>query len=81
MADMMRKTKQWEMKEENRFGTHEMIHAYKVDPKTVVKLIEPPRLSEAETLRFVRSQTGRVGGLVRMWWRRSYLLIRWKMPL
>ncbi|RLL93933.1 hypothetical protein CFD26_102916 [Aspergillus turcosus] len=54
---MARKTKQWELKEEDRFGAHEMIHVYKVDPKTVVKLIEPPRLSEAETLRFVRSKT------------------------
>ncbi|OJJ03199.1 hypothetical protein ASPVEDRAFT_134045 [Aspergillus versicolor CBS 583.65] len=34
-----------------------MIHVYKVDPKTVVKLIEPPRLAEAETLRFIRAKT------------------------
>lgn len=54
---MARKTKQWELKDENRFGAHKMIHVYKVDQNTVVKLIEPPRLSEAETLRFVRSKT------------------------
>jgi hypothetical protein len=30
------KTKQWVLKEEDRFGAHEMIHVYKVDPKTAV---------------------------------------------
>lgn len=30
------KTKQWVLKEEDRFEGHEMIHVYKVDPKTVV---------------------------------------------
>lgn len=44
VSAMARKTKQWELKEEDRFGAHEMIHVYKVDPKTVVKPIEPPRL-------------------------------------
>lgn len=57
VAAMTRKTKGWELTEENRFGAHAMIHVYRVDPKTVVKLIEPPRLSEAEALRFVRSNT------------------------
>ncbi|KAL4956526.1 kinase-like protein [Aspergillus filifer] len=54
---MERRTKQWTLKEEDRFGAHGMVQVYKVDPQTVVKLVEPPRLTEAETLRFVRANT------------------------
>lgn len=57
MTVQTRKTKQWELTEENRFGAHGMVQVYRVNPQTVIKLSEPPRLTEAEALRFVRSKT------------------------
>ncbi|PWY88147.1 kinase-like protein [Aspergillus heteromorphus CBS 117.55] len=54
---MERTTKGWKLTTDNRLGTNGLLQVYKVDSKTVVKLTDPPRLAEAEALRFVRKWT------------------------
>ncbi|KAJ9404548.1 hypothetical protein DTO045G8_7770 [Paecilomyces variotii] len=46
-----------ELVDSNRLVPDDLINIYRVDEKTVVKLCEPFRLSEAEALRYVHSKT------------------------
>ncbi|KAJ9199873.1 hypothetical protein DTO164E3_4330 [Paecilomyces variotii] len=46
-----------ELVDSNRLVPDDLINIYRVDEKTVVKLCEPFRLSEAEALRYVHSRT------------------------
>ncbi len=52
---MARIVSQEELKKAKRFG--QLVPVYKIDPKTIVKSGQSVRMSEAETMKFVRDRT------------------------
>lgn len=54
---MVRRILPSDLTDSNRLVPDSMINVFRVDGKTVVKLCDPNRLIEAETLRFIRSKT------------------------